>query len=780
MGFQRLAAVATAALNRFSSSSSGITSSVSSSNLPPLGNGSSSTWTGYPHGSAVRASASLQDFSALYRSASAEDGDIMSGTGGDFHQTKPPQYQMQKDLKAYDSKGPKTSTSWYASVTGSRTTNSWCKVVAVLNLLCLLVIISYFGLQWMLHWRSEQLQYAVVLDCGSTGTRVQVYAWAYRDSAGPIRLPVVIFPAFQQNKRSFSGRKAGRRKETRAYDRMETEPGLDKLLKNESGVRAAVEPLLQWAEKQIPSFAHRNTPLFLLATAGLRRLANADAEWLLEKSWAIFERSPFMCRRSWLKVLSGVEEAYYGWVALNYKLDRLGQVPRQSTFGALDLGGSSLQVTFESEEVDHVEYGLNLSVGSAEHHLYAYSHAGFGLNDAFDRSVELIWNRLRNDNADFATRRVEIGHPCLQAGYKRQYKCSRCSSQSSSKVLDRIVRKGTKEVVRADIVLVGEPDWEACKVLADAVVNVSSWTQAVDCVEPPCALGRHQPPPHGQFYALSGFFVVYKFFGLHPNAGFEELMNHGKRFCARPWKEALDSVVPQPLVEHYCFRAPYVVALLQDGLHLREDQVVVGSGDMTWTLGAALLEAGAFVPSKIRGSAPRRSSPRHFFRGPLPLDTGMVTVSLLVMMLLVLFAVTCFHNCHALSWRKSHLPLFTQPSLGSSGWFSSILPSSIRLGYNKLDNANQNGDGRYKTPHSPAPLGMLQDHHHLRQSPLSGVGNSSHDSSGLRLPDVTGGLPGPFASIKMPHKGNSQLSSRRTLSKDDLSFYLRDGHMSKG
>jgi len=53
------------------------------------------------------------------------------------------------------------------------------------------------------------------------------------------------------------------------------------------------------------------------------------------------------------------------------------------TFGALDLGGSSLQVTFESKE--SIQNGLNLSIGKMERYLNAYSLTVYGLNDAFEK-----------------------------------------------------------------------------------------------------------------------------------------------------------------------------------------------------------------------------------------------------------------------------------------------------------------------------------------------------------------------------------------------------------
>ena len=62
---------------------------------------------------------------------------------------------------------------------------------------------------------------------------------------------------------------------------------------------------------------------------------------------------------------------------------RLQNIPMLETFGALDLGGSSLQFTFESKE--SIQNGLNLSIGTMERHLNAYSLTGYGLNDAFEK-----------------------------------------------------------------------------------------------------------------------------------------------------------------------------------------------------------------------------------------------------------------------------------------------------------------------------------------------------------------------------------------------------------
>ncbi|KAF2309050.1 hypothetical protein GH714_000278 [Hevea brasiliensis] len=193
-----------------------------------------------------------------------------------------------------------------------------------------------------------------------------------------------------------------RKSSGRAYDRMETEPGLHLLVRNTSGLKAAIKPLVRWAEKQIPEHAYKSTSLFLYATAGVRR--------------------------------------------------SVGEQSKKATFGALDMGGSSLQVTFESKEHGHNETDLNLRIGAANHHLTAYSLAGYGLNDAFDKSVVHILRALPSADLEESAKGVKSGVP---------------------------------------VQLIGAPNWEECSALAKVSINLSEWSNqspAIDCDLQPCAL----------------------------------------------------------------------------------------------------------------------------------------------------------------------------------------------------------------------------------------------------------------------------------------------------
>lgn len=66
------------------------------------------------------------------------------------------------------------------------------------------------------------------------------------------------------------------------YDRVETQPGLDKFWNDPQGLeQKALGPLLKWAKAVVPAEQQASTPLFLMATAGVRRLQQNRRDALL-------------------------------------------------------------------------------------------------------------------------------------------------------------------------------------------------------------------------------------------------------------------------------------------------------------------------------------------------------------------------------------------------------------------------------------------------------------------------------------------------------------------
>ncbi|XP_058089677.1 probable apyrase 7 [Magnolia sinica] len=756
MGASRIAAIVSAAVSRITHPHSSTGPSVSPSFLPPAGSNHRFGLASPGQKGGLRLSASLQDFSTFCM-LDPEEGDLDLGIDSLTH-AKPPRALQRETFGSSFSKEKTLPATSFAR-------KKWVRAAT-----CLLCLLLFFFLIYAFsrHFSTRPSQFYVILDCGSTSTRIYVYEWSIGHKTDHENLPIFLKSLPESIQRKSSSRSG------RAYQRMETEPGLDKLVWDMSGLTTAMNPLLEWAEKQIPKHAHKTTPLFLYATAGVRRLPPDDSKELLDKAWSILRNSSFLCQKDWIKIITGMEEAYYGWIALNYHMGTLGSSPTKETFGALDLGGSSLQVTFETEEVVHDESSLNLSIGAVKHHLSAYSLPGYGLNDAFDKTVVHLLKKLsETTKVDLNKGKIELKHPCLQTGYKEQYICSQCVelNQEGSPLMEG--RSTGNGKTGTAIELVGAPQWDECSALAKITVNLSEWSHlssALDCELQPCALKENLPQPSGQFYAMSGFFVVFKFFNLTSDAMLEDVLQKGQEFCESTWEVAKNSVVPQPFIEQYCFRAPYIVSLLRQGLHITDKQVVIGSGSITWTLGVALLEAGRALPSRME-----LNSYRLLY---MKLNPAILIALLLLSLMLLICAFLWIGNCVPRFFRGPHLPLFRQRNGGNTS-----VPSPFRF---QRWSPISSGDGRVKLPLSPKiagseqrPFGMghglgagsIQ----LMESNLYPSVSHSYSSGSLGQMQFENGV----GSFWTQHRGQMRLQSRRSQSREDLSSSLAETHMGK-
>lgn len=123
-------------------------------------------------------------------------------------------------------------------------------------------------------------------------------------------------------------------------------------------------------------------------------------------------------------MLSGKEEAYYGWAALNYKMDVFVNSSRSSKLGLLDLGGSSLQMVAEVDDIVVNEHVFRSKIGFVEHDIIAFSLPSYGLNEAFDRTVVMLSHT--REHRESVSSRFEVRHPCLGAGFVQNYTCHGC------------------------------------------------------------------------------------------------------------------------------------------------------------------------------------------------------------------------------------------------------------------------------------------------------------------------------------------------------------------
>ncbi|KAL2961324.1 hypothetical protein AAZX31_17G084800 [Glycine max] len=467
--------------------------------------------------------------------------------------------------------------------------HKWLIKFALLILMMLLLFLGFYLESDTRGKLNASSYYTVVVDCGSTGTRVNVYEWM----VGVKGISKGDLPSLLHSYPDNTTRSSSLWKNSCQYHCMQTEPGLHSFVNDSLGVRKALEPLIVWAEHLVPREMHRKTPVFVLATAGLRRLPGLEAEWVLGEVEAVVKDHNFMFSKSWIRVLSGREEAYYGWVALNYKMGSFYSYLDSPTLGLVDLGGSSLQVVVETDGAGDDVHMMRSKLSSMEHQIMAFSLPAFGLNEAFDRTVLM----LRNNQSE---ERTELRHPCLVSTFLQNYTCHSCSGLAS---IYQKNRSQHQEGELHSLRLTGEPDWEQCKELAIAAAMNLSDSKLSQTVSKNCQASSFSGTgilnltavAHPiKFHALSGFFFVYNKLKLSPRTNLTMVWESGKQLCSNLWS-GLSNVSDNPkYAGQFCFRVAYMASLIEYGLCLGDVEMVFGPGDISWTLGAALIE-GKFL-----------------------------------------------------------------------------------------------------------------------------------------------------------------------------------------
>ncbi|KAK6148349.1 hypothetical protein DH2020_019261 [Rehmannia glutinosa] len=496
-------------------------------------------------------------------------------------------------------------------------------IVSISVILILGIVGGYFVFRERILMSEKMSTYfTVVLDCGSTGSRVNVFEWVIgNESKVHGNLPVLL-RSYPDNVNKSSGCQ---------YHCMQTEPGLHNFVNDEFGVRASLQPLIRYAEQWVPLEKRSATPIFVLATAGMRRLVAKDAEQILNNVKNIVQEHGFLYRKSWVRVLSGKEEAYYGWVALNYKMGVFRSSSRSSTLGLLDLGGSSLQVVAEVDISTEDEHAFRSKIGSFEHDIVAYSLQAFGLNEAFDRTIVMLSHTqaLReSSNGVF-----EVRHPCLGAGLVHNYMCRGCFGLNSR--VSRNLSNHVQENELNYVFLVGEPNWEQCEIIARAAaINSSSLDMSHQRYHSNC-IGLFSYGGNtklnltktlhtvSRYHALSGFFAVYNALNLSQRANLTMLWEVGQKLCSRSLAEQKSTN------GQYCFRVPYLTSLIENALCLSGAEIIFGPGDISWTLGASLIE-GEFLWLHSEKSQNHILTLKNYVVIPSPLLTFVLLSSLLL------------------------------------------------------------------------------------------------------------------------------------------------------
>jgi len=241
------------------------------------------------------------------------------------------------------------------------------------------------------------VQWALMIDAGSTGSRIHAYKF---NNCGPS--PVYEYEVFKM-----------------------TRPGLSSFAGKPRDAAQSLDELFDEAMRVIPESLRRCTPVAVKATAGLRLLGHEQSEDILEAvKERIIEKYPFkLVDKDGVVIMDGRDEGIYAWITANYLLDTIRASSKNHPYAVLDLGGASTQIVFEpifedeETKLEDGEHKYDLRFASKDHVLYQHSYLGYGLMRA-RASIHRLVEFMASYGQDMAEGK-EIANPCLSRGTRR-------------------------------------------------------------------------------------------------------------------------------------------------------------------------------------------------------------------------------------------------------------------------------------------------------------------------------------------------------------------------
>ena len=197
--------------------------------------------------------------------------------------------------------------------------------------------------------------YTVVVDAGSTGSRVHVFRFSRRGDGG-LALEEDVF---RQQK-----------------------PGLSSYADDPRAAAASLKPLLDAAVATVPEALRGVTAIQVRATAGLRFLEGTASEDILSQVELFLGTYPFVVPEKGVTIMDGMDEGAYMWLTMNYLLGNVGR-GFGDTVGSIDLGGGSVQqayaVSDEAAAAAPPGYVQEMRLGDVTYNVYVHSYLGYGL-----------------------------------------------------------------------------------------------------------------------------------------------------------------------------------------------------------------------------------------------------------------------------------------------------------------------------------------------------------------------------------------------------------------
>ncbi|XP_068451758.1 ectonucleoside triphosphate diphosphohydrolase 7-like [Clinocottus analis] len=507
------------------------------------------------------------------------------------------------------------------------------------------------------------LNYGVAVDCGSSGSRVFVYVW----------------PPHNGNPHTLLDIQQMRDRDRRPVVK-KIKPGISTLANSPTQASDYLHPLLRFAAAHVPRSKHKETPLYILCTAGMRLLTDSQQAAILEDLVTdVPLEFDFLFSSSHAEVISGKQEGVYAWIGINFVLGRFdhadeedatvevttgsqNQQPmsRRRTVGIMDMGGASLQiayevpsaVTFSSPQEEEAgksvlaEFNLGCDVEHTQHvyRVYVTTFLGFGGNMARQRYEDqllnntLAKNRLLSVQTGLSEDRPYLD-PCLPVSLS-----------------DTVIRDNRTVYLR------GQGDWSRCRAAVRPFLGLHNGTMSPG--------GVYQAPinfSNSEFYGFSEFFYctedVLRLGGPYDGRKYSRA---AMDFCLTKWsilKQRLDNKLFSQQADIsrlklQCFKSSWMFEVLHSGfrfpadyLNLRTAQLV-NDKEVQWTLGAILFKT-RFLPLRDLQQETLRQSHPSWLRSSFVYNHHLFSLCILVVLLAILLYILRLRRIHQREQRQA-------------------------------------------------------------------------------------------------------------------------------
>ncbi|KAF2838146.1 hypothetical protein M501DRAFT_1005008 [Patellaria atrata CBS 101060] len=425
------------------------------------------------------------------------------------------------------------------------------------------------------------IQYALMVDAGSTGSRIHVYKF---NNCGPT--PELESEVFEQTAKKEGG------------------SGLSSYKGDAEGAAKSLDVLLDVAVKNVPDKLKKCTPIAVKATAGLRKLGPEMSDQILKavrhRLETVYPFPVLSEEAGGVEVMDGKDEGVYAWITANYLLGKIGGPDHTPTAAVFDLGGGSTQIVFEPtfkdakgggmpQKLAEGDHKYSLSFGGREFTLYQHSYLGYGLMEARSHLHKEIIQNLYTQDPSGAWKSRPISNPCIAPGMSKEVEVP----------LDAGHPLGTSITVNMTGPSTASP--AQCRGHAEKILQKDA-----ECKLAPCAFnGVHQPSLEKTFaredvYLFSYFYDRTAPLGMPESFTLAELKDLAHRVCqgegSGAWdvfasvEGALEELRDRP---DTCLDLNFMVALLHTGYEMpisREVRIAkkIKGNELGWCLGASL------------------------------------------------------------------------------------------------------------------------------------------------------------------------------------------------